>query len=232
MENGFLIAAASSLWFGILTSVSPCPLATNIAAISYIGKNIDSTFRTLLSGIFYSIGRAIAYTGISAIIVASVISVPALSMFLQTKINMFLGPILIVTGLILTGLIKLSIGGNRHSERAEKLTRKGPYIGSVLIGFLFALAFCPVSAALFFGSMLPISLKHQSFLTIPAIYGLGTALPVIGFAILLSTGTQYIGTVFKKLTSIEIWVRRITGAIFILIGIYFTLIFIFKIQIF
>jgi cytochrome c-type biogenesis protein len=232
MENAFLISAGSALWLGILTSISPCPLATNITAISFISKNIESKALSILSGFFYALGRTIAYLGISTIILISIISVPKLSMFLQTKINIFLGPILMLTGLILTGLIKLNIGNNNHSERAKKLFRKGPYLGSLLIGFLFALAFCPVSAALFFGSMLPLSIKHQSYFIIPAAYGLGTALPVIGFAILIATGANYLGKIFKKLTAIEIWMRRITGVIFIIIGIYLTITFAFAIQLF
>ena len=167
--------------------------------------------------------------GISIIVVGALAQVPALSMFLQTKVNLVLGPLLILTGLILLNIIKLSFGDNKHSQRAENLTKKGPILGSVLIGALFALAFCPVSAALFFGSMLPIAVKHQSTIIIPSLYGLGTALPVIAFAVLIATGANYIGTVFNKLTQIEIWVRRITGIIFIGVGIYFTVTFLIKI---
>ncbi len=232
IENTFLLAIGSALWLGILTSISPCPLATNIVAVSYISKNIDSKFQSILSGILYALGRVIVYIGISGIIVSSISSVPSLSMFLQSKINIILGPLLIATGLVLLGILKFSIGNNNHTHRAEKLMKKGPLLGSLLIGFLFALAFCPVSAALFFGSMLPLALKHQSHLFIPFIYGIGTALPVIGFAILISTGAHLVGTVFNRLTQIEIWIRKLTGIIFIIAGIYFIITFIFKFQIF
>lgn len=229
MDSTYIISLGSALWLGILTSISPCPLATNIAAVSYIGRNIEEKTTSVLSGIFYAFGRVIVYMGISIIVVGALAQVPALSMFLQTKVNLVLGPLLILTGLILLNIIKLSFGDNKHSQKAEKLTKKGPILGSVLIGALFALAFCPVSAALFFGSMLSIAVKHQSTIIIPSVYGLGTALPVIAFAVLIATGANYIGTVFNKLTQIEIWVRRITGIIFIGVGIYFNVTFLIKI---
>ncbi len=262
MDSVFIIALASSFWLGVLTSISPCPLATNIAAVSFIGKNIESTFSSLVSGVLYALGRMLVYSGIAALVVLSAVSIPALSMFLQSKINMVLGPVLIITGIILLGLIKghilkpvsaifkkiadtgfvrrcaskgtskkspeFNVGGGYQTEFAEKLARKGPYIGSVLIGALFALAFCPVSAALFFGSMIPLSLKHQSFLTIPAVYGFGTAVPVVVFAALIATGARRLGDAFSKVSAAELVIRRITGAVFIVIGIYFTVSYIFK----
>ncbi len=232
MENFFLISVGSALWLGILTSISPCPLAANIAAVSYLGKIINSKIGSIFSGICYALGRVIVYTGIATIIIASIVSIPELSMFLQTKINLFIGPILVLAGLILIGVIKLNIPGNSHSGYAKKLIKKGPYLGSLLIGSLFALAFCPVSAAFFFGSMLPLSIKHESFFIIPAVYGIGTALPVIGFSILIAGGSRYVGIVFDKLNIVEAWVRKITGLVFILIGIYFIMVYIFKIPLF
>ena len=138
MENGLFIAAASSLWLGILTSISPCALATNIAAVSFIGKNIEAKTTSIFSGVCYAIGRAVVYMGISIIVVGALARIPAISMFLQTKVNLVLGPLLIVTGLILLNIIKLSFGNNKHSEKAEKLTKKGPILGSVLLFNCFA----------------------------------------------------------------------------------------------
>ncbi len=231
MESSLLVAVGSALWLGVLTSISPCTLTTNIAAVSFVSKNVDATSHAVFSGVFYAVGRMLVYLAISAIVVGSVVSVPALSMFLQTKINVIVGPILVVAGLILLNIIKLPVGNNKHSQRAAKFADRG-YAGSLLVGFLFALAFCPVSAALFFGSMLPMSISHKSYFIIPAVYGVGTALPVVVFAILLATGTQYVAAAFHKLTAIEIWVRRITAIVFILIGIYFVITYIFKVQIF
>ena len=227
MESAYFLSLGSALWLGVLTSISPCPLAANIAAVSYIGRNIESKFASILSGIFYALGRVVVYIGISFVVVKATAQVPALSFFLQTRVNLFLGPILIVTGFILLDIVKFSFGNNFHSDKAKKLANKAPLLGSILIGFLFALAFCPVTAALFFGSMLPIAIKNQSAFIIPSLYGLGTALPVIVFAVLIAMGANYIGTVFNKLTQLEIWIRRFTGIIFISVGVYYTITFLF-----
>jgi len=221
MDSTYIVSLGSALWLGILTSISPCPLAANIAAVSYIGKNIESKTSSVLSGLLYAAGRVLVYIGISAVVVEALAQIPVLSMFLQTKINLIMGPLLILTGLVLLNIIKLSFGSNRCSAAAEKLTKKWPFLGAILIGVLFALAFCPVSAALFFGSMLPIAVKHQSSILMPSLYGLGTALPVVAFAVLIAIGANYIGTVFNKVTQIELWLRRGTGVIFVVIGLYF-----------
>jgi len=146
--------------------------------------------------------------------------------------NKILGPILILTGMFLLNLISFSGGGFSDSDKLEKIAGKNHYIGALLLGIVFALSFCPVSAALFFGSLISISIKYKSVILYPSIYGAGTALPVFIFAIFLSLGMQYVGKAFEKITQVEKWVRKITGIIFIIVGIYYTITFIFKIQLF
>jgi hypothetical protein len=162
--------------------------------------------------------------------VAGILSIPGLSFFLQNEMNRVLGPLLLVTGLVLLGVIRInramSVSGNRIQKRAEK---SGLW-GAGMLGLLFALSFCPVSAALFFGSLIPLSIKHNSSLLFPSIYGLGTALPVIAAAIVLAFGTKSIGTFFTRLTKIEIWVRRVTGAVFAVVGAYYTLVYLIGVE--
>lgn len=221
--DSFYAGIATAVWLGILTSISPCPLATNIAAISFISKRIGSTKNILLAGLFYTIGRAAAYLGVAALVVTSLLSIPELAMFLQEYINLILGPLLIIVGLFLTELIKFGTGGSgRLIQSLSVKAEKGGVWGAALLGFIFALSFCPVSAALFFGSLLPLSLTYQSNILLPSLYGFGTALPVIAFAFVLSFGAQYIGKFFNQITKIEWWAQRITGAVFILIGLYLT----------
>jgi len=227
----YLLALGSAVWLGVLTSISPCPLATNIAAISYIGKRVDSTRRIFIAGIIYTFGRMLTYLLLGIILVASVLSIPDLSYFLQEYINIFLGPLLIVTGVFLLGLFKFSLSGGGVSEKMQARVDRMGLWGAGLLGFLFALSFCPVSAALFFGSLIPLAVKHESHFLMPVLYGIGTALPVFVFAILIAMGTRFVGTVFNRLTQFEIWARRLTGVIFILVGIYYSLIYIFKLPI-
>ncbi len=225
-----LFALTSALWFGILTSISPCPLATNIAAISFISKRVDSTGRVLLSGLFYTLGRMITYIAIGVLIVASIMSVPGVSNFLQEYMNKLLGPLLIIIGMFLLELIQIDLFGSVASNKVQQRAERGGVLSATLLGIIFALSFCPVSAALFFGSLIPLSLKYNSILLLPSLYGIGTALPVIVFAFLIALGSKSVGKAFNKLTGMQWWARRITGVIFILVGIYYCLTYIFMVR--
>lgn len=211
----------TALWLGILTSISPCPMATNIAGISFISKKVGNSRAILLSGLFYTLGRVVAYLLVAVIVVFSLLSVPEIARFLQKYMNIILGPLLILVGLFLLEVIKMNFlkGFNTSSKFQDSVQKKGVW-GAMLLGFVFALSFCPVSAGLFFGSLIPLSLKYESSFVIPAVYGLGTALPVIVFAFIIAFGANFVGKAFNKLSKFELWARRITGVVFILIGIY------------
>jgi len=226
-----LIPVASAFWLGILTSISPCPLATNIAAISYLGRRVDSPKRVLIGGMLYNFGRVIAYTAIAALIVWSVLNVPETSRFLQREINKILGPVLILAGMFLLELIRLPVSGSGIASRMQSCADKFGLFGAILIGFIFAISFCPVSAALYFGSLLPLSLKYSSPILLPTAYGIGSGMPVAIFAVLTAYGARYVGKTFNILGKIEQYGRKTTGVIFILAGIYLTLVYVFKVDI-
>jgi len=225
----FLVGVGSALWLGVLTSISPCPLATNIAAISYIGRKVGNSRQVFLTGLLYTIGRTLAYLGLAFVLVASVLSVPQISLFLQKYMHLALGPLLIVVGMFLLGLIELNMGGGGMGEKLQKRVDALGIWGALLLGVVFALTFCPTSAALFFGSLVPLSLKVNSSVTLPAVYGVGTALPVMVFAVLLATSAQSVGKAYNVLAKIEWWARMLTGGIFILVGIYFSLKYVFQV---
>ncbi len=226
----YLIGIGSALWLGILTSISPCPLATNIAAISYIGRKVGSSRQIFLSGLLYTVGRTAAYLGLAIVLVASVLSVPQISLFLQKYMHLVLGPILIVVGMFLMGLIEFNVGGGGMGGGLQKRVDRMGIWGALLLGIVFALTFCPTSAALFFGSLVPLSLKVNSSVTLPAVYGVGTALPVIVFAVLLATSAQSVGKAYNILAKIEWWARMATGLIFILVGVHFSLKYVHRID--
>ncbi|MCD6269261.1 MAG: sulfite exporter TauE/SafE family protein [Deltaproteobacteria bacterium] len=216
-------AIFSAFWLGILTAVSPCPLATNIAAISFIGRKAGEKEHVLGSGFLYALGRTLAYVALGSIITAGIMGSSAVSRFLQQYMNEALGPIMIVLGLILLGWIgsgaSISIGAAALQEKAGR----GGVIWALPVGVIFALSFCPVSAGLFFGGLLPLALQQQSVLVLPVIYGIGTALPVVVFAFIMAFASAYVGRAFNRLTQIECWVRCLTGTAFILAGIYYCL---------
>jgi len=225
----FIIGAGSAFWLGILTSISPCPLATNIAAISYIGRRVGNSRQVFLTGLLYTVGRTLAYLGLAVVLVASLLSVPQVSLFLQKYMHLVLGPILIIVGMFLLELIQLNMGGGGMSEGLQKWVDSIGIWGALLLGVVFALSFCPVSAALYFGSLIPLSLKVNSSVALPVIYGIGTALPVMVFAVLLAMSAQSVGKAYNVLAKIEWWARIITGWIFVLAGVWFSLKYIFEV---
>jgi len=229
--DSYWVAAASACWLGILTSISPCPLATNIAAISYIGKRVDRPRMVIFSGIIYTTGRVVSYVTLGFLIVASALSIPELSFFLQKYMNLFLGPLLLITSLFLLEVIRVSLPGIGLGEKLrQKVDRYGIW-GAGILGLLFALSFCPVSAALYFGSLIPLAVKHHSSVLMPAAYAVGTALPVVLFSALIAVGARVVGKAFHRLSQIERWARRITGVVFLLVGIYYCLTYLFHIEV-
>jgi cytochrome c biogenesis protein CcdA len=218
----YLLAAASALWLGVLTSISPCPLATNIAAISYIGGRVDSARSVLLAGALYTVGRVAAYIGISFLLVTTALSIPQVSIFLQKYMHLLLGPTLVLVGMCLVGLIDISWSGFGVTDRIKQRIDALGVWGALALGVLFALAFCPTSAALFFGNILT-SLSTGSSVTMPLLYGIGTALPVIVFAVIIALGSQALGKAFGAVTSFESWARTITGAAILLVGLWLTI---------
>ena len=223
--DSYLVAVGSAIWLGILTSISPCPLATNIAAITYIGQRVDRPAKVLLSGLLYTVGRMATYVLLGVLVVASVLSIPDVAMFLQQHMNKFLGPILMVAGLLLLGLFNLHLPGVSAGNRLHKRVDRWGVWGAGLMGLLFALSFCPVSAALFFGGLIPIAIEQESIILMPTVYGIGTALPVVAFALLIALGTRFVGRLFNRLTVFERWARRITGVVFLAVGLYYVLIY-------
>jgi cytochrome c biogenesis protein CcdA len=225
--DGFFLTAVAALWLGVLTSISPCPLATNIVAISFIGRGVGSPGRVLLTGFFYTAGRTLTYVVLAVLVVASLLSIPHVANALQEHMNKVLGPILVLAGMVLLELIQVRPPGSGIGEKMRRRTEGYGVWGAGLLGMVFALSFCPVSAALFFGSLIPLSLKSGSSYVLPSLYGIGTALPVFAFAVVIALGTRWVSTVFNKLTQMEVWARRLTGAVFIAVGIYLSLVYIF-----
>lgn len=223
-----LVGLGSALWLGILTSISPCPLATNIAAVSFLSKRIAHPAMVFISGLAYTVGRMISYAALGWIIIRSLLSVPQVAQFLQKYAGKALGPLLIVTGLILLEVLTLRLPGVALSQKHHNKLAEAGAPGAFLLGLIFALAFCPVSAALFFGSLIPLALNSKAGALLPLIYGIGTGLPVLLFAVAIAFGVTSMGHWFHRITRIEYYTRRITGFIFILVGSYYAGIYILR----
>ncbi|MCX5698959.1 MAG: aromatic aminobenezylarsenical efflux permease ArsG family transporter [Candidatus Omnitrophica bacterium] len=222
------IGFASALWLGILTSISPCPLASNVAAISFLSKKITHPALVFISGLAYTLGRMVSYAVLGWIIISSLLSVPQVAQFLQKYMGKALGPLLILTGLILLEIITIRLPGLSLSQKHHNKLAESGAPGAFLLGFIFALAFCPISSALFFGNLIPLAINSKSGIVLPFIYGIGTGLPVLVFAVAIALGVTSLSRWFNRVTRLEYYTRKITGVVFILVGLYYTGIYILK----
>lgn len=224
-----LALVLTAAWLGILTSISPCPLATNIAAISYVGRDLGSPRRVFLAGLLYAFGRSLAYVGLGILLVGSLVNAPGVAQFLQKYMNLALGPLLVLTGLILLELVQMGgVGGGFGARFQERVAALGT-LGAALLGIVFALSFCPISAGLFFVSLVPLAVKQGSGVLLPLVYGLGTSIPVIGFAGLVAVGARSLGSAFQRTTAVAAVAKRVTGVVFILVGIYLSFVYVYEV---
>ncbi|MBU2929365.1 aromatic aminobenezylarsenical efflux permease ArsG family transporter [Winogradskyella psychrotolerans] len=224
LEN-YNIPIVSALILGLMTAISPCPLATNITATAFISKNISSKRKVFLSGLLYSLGRGFSYTAIGFILYFGA-SKFHIARFFNQNGEKYLGPLLIIIGLIMLNIIKLNFLGtsNFQEKLSEKFKDKGG-LGAFLIGVVFALAFCPYSGVLFFGMLIPMTIASADGLYLPIIFAFGTGLPVILFTYLLAYTAGKVGVFYNKITKIEKVMRIVAGVVFIITGLYYVAIF-------
>ncbi len=212
----------SAFVLGVLMSISPCPLATNVTAIAYISQNIKKPKYVIFSGLFYTLGRAITYIVLSFLIYFG-LSSWQISRIFQGWGDKVLGPILIILGLIMFNIIKFNFKGeNKVISKLKIYFSKKGYLGSLFLGILFALAFCPYSGVLFFGILVPLILSTNDPLVLPLFFSLGTGLPVIIFSLLIAYSLVYLSKVFKMVQKVEKIMRFIVASIFIITGLYYS----------
>ena len=210
----------TALLLGLMTAISPCPLATNITAVGFISRDIENRNRVFINGLLYTLGRAITYTGIALIIYFGADQLK-FGGFFQRYGEKIVGPLLIIIGLFMLDIVKIKFPGfNRLTSRMQEKKRWG-YLDAILLGLVFALAFCPYSGVLYFGMLVPLTVTSSSGLYLPIVYAIATGIPVIIFAWIIAYTISSIGGVYKKLKSFELWFRRIIAVLFIGVGIYY-----------
>ncbi|MCK4269082.1 MAG: sulfite exporter TauE/SafE family protein [Methanogenium sp.] len=216
------VPLVAAFFIGLMTAMSPCPLTTNITAIAYVSRRIDNTRHILLVGLLYGAGRMIAYVALAAAIVYAGLNVQGISFFLQKYGEMLLGPLLLVLGILMLDVIDINLpgGGRRFTSLIEKLSEKG-VMGSFLLGILFALSFCPFSAVLFFGMLIPIALKTGDAILVPGVFGIATALPVLVVSVLLARGVGQVARLLQRAQAVDYWVKKGVAVVFIGIGIFY-----------
>lgn len=215
----------AALALGMLTAIAPCPLATNITATAYIAKTVSKKQLVLLSGVFYTLGRMFSYSAIGAIIYFGASKFQVAKAF-QSNGEKYLGFVLVLLGLIMLDVIKLNFlqGGNFLDRLSARFKDRG-LLGALALGALFALAFCPYSGALFFAMLIPMSLSADGGLLLPAVFSVGTGLPVMLFAFVIAFSMEKLGLYFRAITKVEKIMRWVAGLVFILTGLYYISIF-------
>ncbi len=209
---------------GIMTAISPCPLATNITALAFISKDVENRHKVFYNGLLYTLGRTISYTLIGAIIFLGA-SKFHVSRAVQANGEKWIGPLLMVIGILMLGVIKLPGSSGSILQRWADKVNIGNGWGSLLLGIIFALAFCPYSGVLYFGMLMPMVLSQPEGLLLLPDFALATALPVIVLSYLLAFSIGGIGKFYNRIKAFEVWFRRIVAILFILTGIYFVWIY-------
>jgi cytochrome c-type biogenesis protein len=219
----------SAFILGLLTAISPCPLATNITAIGFISKDVENKKKVLYNGLFYTLGRMITYTVLAWILIA--LLKEGESIFKVEKVvarygEMILAPILLLIGLFMLFSKYIHLPKFGLSVKQEKMKKKN-YFSALILGLLFALAFCPSSGVFFFGMLVPMAVVAKTGYLLPIVFSIATAMPVIIVAFLLAFSISSIGKFYNKMTVIEKWIRIIVGVLFVAIGVYYLIIFFF-----
>lgn len=210
----------TALLLGLMTAISPCPLAMNITAVGFISRDIEDRNRVFINGLLYTLGRAITYTAIAFVIFLGADQLK-FSGFFQQHGEKIVGPLLVIIGLFMLDVFRINfpaLGGFTSRIQNKK---KWSYTDAILLGLLFALAFCPYSGVLYFGMLVPMTVSSTSGLYLPIVFAIATGIPVIIFAWIIAYTISGIGTVYNKLKSFELWFRRIIAVLFIAVGIYY-----------
>lgn len=218
------IPLLAAFFIGLMNAISPCPLAANITAIAYISKKIDNNKHTIIVGLLYTLGRMFTYVLIASLIIWFGLNTQITSLTLQRYGDKIIGPFLIILGLIMLDIIKLKFfkKSERFNKFKEKLSTKG-YFGSFMLGATLALAFCPFSAVLFFGMLVPLAISAGDGIVLPSVFAIATGLPVIIFSFILVYGINKLGTAMNYVKKIEKIVRKSTAIIIIAVGLYYIL---------
>ncbi len=226
MQQVYFLALAGVFWLGIQTAICPCPLATGLAAIAYIGRRVRRPRETLFSGMLYALGQSLTYLALAFIVLGlpaytASVSGDQLTRFLTATFPVIVGPTLILLGMVLSGLVDIPLPAV-NSERAKNWVDRLGLWSALPLGIFFTLAFCPTTAAMFL-AMLVISAKAGSMCLFPLTFSVGMSIPVVFFAVLLAFQVHWLGRIYQVLEKAENVMRRATGWFFILLGLILTL---------
>jgi cytochrome c biogenesis protein CcdA len=210
----------TALVLGLMTAISPCPLAMNITAVGFISRDIEDRHRVFIHGLLYTLGRAITYTAIALVIFFGADQLK-FSGFFQQHGEKIVGPLLVIIGLFMLDVFRINFPALGRLTSRMQNKKKWSYADAILLGLLFALAFCPYSGVLYFGMLVPLTITSASGLYLPVIFAIATGIPVILFAWVLAYTISGLGGLYNKIKVFEFWFRRVIAIVFICVGIYY-----------
>ena len=218
------IPVLTAFVLGLMTAISPCPLAMNITATAYLSKDIADKKRVFLNCIFYTLGRIFSYTVLGLVFYFGA-SKFYIAKMLQNISGLYLGISLVIIGILMLDVIKFNIPLlNKFTAKVSEKKMKNNYLNAFLLGVLFSLAFCPYSGVLYFGVLIPMTISSATGLILPPVYAIATGLPVLITAYLIAYSMSNVGKFYNRMKSFEVWFRRIVSAVFIVVGIYYIVI--------
>lgn len=210
----------TALMLGLLTAISPCPLATNITAIGYISSSIENHKESFRKGIAYALGRILSFSLLGAIMIY-LIRTGKDSFGIQSGISewgeLVIGPALVILGLFLLFGDKLRLPRFGFSGEVSYVGRWQAF----LLGVLFAMAFCPSSGMLYFGMLIPMSVSAKGGYLLPVLFAIATSLPVLLISWFISFSVKNLALIVGKIKVFQLWFNRIVALLFIGVGLYF-----------
>ncbi len=213
----------SALLFGLLGSAAPCQLSTSVAALAFVSRRADDGRKLLGQTFAFVAGKVTVYALVGGVLVALGLQVNQIT---ETAIPVVvfarraLGPLLVVVGLFMVGVLasRLSVGERVSTWFYNRAGRRKGLAPAYLMGLAFAFTFCPTLFWLFFGLTIPLAIASPGGIVFPGVFAIGTTLPVIVLA-LLAYQMVNVGQLVRRFKSASVWVQRVVGVIFILIGI-------------
>lgn len=215
----------SALLFGLMGTLAPCQLSTNVAALAFLSRGAGNTRRLWGQTLAFISGKVTVYLLVGGGVVLLSLQLNQVS---ETVIPVVvvarraLGPLLVIVGLFMLGLVKLpvSLGGRFSAWLENKVGHQQGMIPAYLLGVAFSFTFCPTLFWLFFGLTIPLAIASPGGVLFPGVFALGTVLPVLGLAAVIASGRVNMGAFVKRFKTANVWVQKVVGVIFIVIGLH------------
>ncbi len=188
--NDFVMAAGTCFVTGVLTTINPCPLTTTIASIGFLSGYGQKTNRMTVVVLLFLLGFLASYFALAILLSSGLIAIGDVSRGLQQYFSVIIGPVLILAGMFQTKLIRIRFRSYTEKAMTWVTKRKWSGLEAFPMGALIALGFCPTTAAIFFGVLIPLAIQYGQPVFFPLLYALGAVLPLAVISYLIVAGVR------------------------------------------